>query len=328
MKRKRAGMVRRKNVYWWNEQISGKLRKKCSAWRRRLIRAKRRGTQEVVSQLAGELNDSRKALRKAISRAKKEAWEELLEGLNGDPWGRPYKKIMEKLKEEDINICGKLPVDKIGEILGKLFPRDRGINMYTDKDETERQVPGITEEEMNTVIKRAKRKGKKAPGPDGIQAGLMAEAQINAKDTYRGLYDGCLRAGIFPKRWKVAKVVLLKKGGKPDGEASSYRPLYLLNEEGKIFEGIIKNRMEESMREEGKELSVNQYGFKKRRSTVDAILRVKEVVEGNMKKGMEVLAMSVDVKNAFNTIEWGEIRRAVKGKNAQIFEEYNRKLSK
>lgn len=43
MKRQRAGTARRKNVYWWNEQIA-ELRKKCSAWRRRLIRAKRRET--------------------------------------------------------------------------------------------------------------------------------------------------------------------------------------------------------------------------------------------------------------------------------------------
>lgn len=262
----------------------------------------------MVTQLAGELNDSRKELRKAISKAKKEAWEELLEGLNGDPWGRPYKKIMEKIKEEDINICGKLPVESVGEILGKLFPDDRGINIYRDKGEIEGRIPEIKEEELMAVIKRAKRKGNKAPGPDGIQGRLLAEAQVSALDTYGGLYDGCLRTGIFPKRWKTAKVVLLKKEGKPDGEASSYRPLCLLNEEGKVLEGIIKNRMEECMREGERELSENQYGFRRGRSTVDAILRVKEVVKEKMEKGMEVLAMSIDgmLLTQLNGARYGE----------------------
>lgn len=221
---------------------------------------------------------------------------------------------MEKIKDDNVNICEKLPVGSIGEILGILFPKDRGINRYRERNEVDEWVPKLTEEELNIVIKRAIRKGNKAPGPDGVQANLMAQAQLSAEATYRGLYDGCLRTGKFPRRWKVTKVVLLKKEGKPDGEASSYRPLCLLNEEGKMLESIIKNRIEEHIREGGQELSSNQYGFRRCRSTVDAILRVKEIVKDNQEKGMEVLAISIDLKNAFNTIEWGEIRRAVEKK--------------
>lgn len=80
MKRQKAGMVGKNKVYWWNTQIA-ELREKCGTWRKRLTRAKRRETQEVVTQLAGALNESRKELKKAIGKAKKEAWNELLEGL-------------------------------------------------------------------------------------------------------------------------------------------------------------------------------------------------------------------------------------------------------
>lgn len=50
------------------------------------------------------------------------------------------------------------------------------------------------------------------------------------------------------------------------------------------------------------------------RSTIDAITRVKEIVREKLGRGMEVIAVSIDIKNAFNTIEWGEIRKAIKRK--------------
>lgn len=156
--------------------------------------------------------------------------------------------------------------------------------------------------------------GKKAPGPDGIQARLVAEAHRCAEATYRGLYEGCLRAGKFPDRWKVARVVLLKKDGKPDGEASSYRPLCLLNENGKMMERIIKNSVEEHMRESGESISENQFEFVKGRSTVDAIIKIMGIIENKIQKGLVTIAISLDISNAFNSLEWGEIKGALKRK--------------
>lgn len=104
-----------------------------------------------------------------------------------------------------------------------MFPSDRGVNIFRGKGARGKMIPRLTGEELHGIIKRTSRKGKKAPGPDGIQGKLVAEAQLVAEVEYRGLYDGCLRTGMFPYRWKTAKLVLLKKEGKPDGEASSYR---------------------------------------------------------------------------------------------------------
>lgn len=64
----------------------------------------------------------------------------------------------------------------------------------------------------------------------------------------------------------------------------------------------------------GEKLSKNQYGFRKGKSTIEAIMRFREIVTEKQKKGLEVLAISLDIKNAFNSIEWGEIQRAIKRK--------------
>lgn len=81
-----------------------------------------------------------------------------------------------------------------------------------------------------------------------------------------------------------------------------------------MMERLIKNRVEEHLRENGEGLTNNQYGFVKGRSTVDAILNVKGIIESKLKKGMEVIVISLDIRNAFNSIEWGEIRKAMKRK--------------
>lgn len=147
----------------------------------------------------------------------------------------------------------------------------------------------------------------------------MAEANRDAEAMYGGLYDGCLRTGKFPDRWKIARVVLMKKEDKPEGEASSYRPLCLLNEHGKVMERLIKNKIEECMTDGGEVLSTNQYEFRTGRSTIDAIIKVRETIENKLNKDLEVVAVSLDIKNAFNSIEWGEIKRAVKRKKLPVY---------
>jgi len=48
---------------------------------------------------------------------------------------------------------------------------------------------------------------------------------------------------MFPKEWKVAKCVLLRKGDKPLDNPKSYGLICLLNTIGKLFEHIINARL-------------------------------------------------------------------------------------
>ncbi|XP_070067110.1 uncharacterized protein [Drosophila virilis] len=91
----------------------------------------------------------------------------------------------------------------------------------------------------------AKLKADKSPGPDGIPNG---------------------------------RLVLIPKPGKELDDPSSYRPLCMLDTMGKIFERIICNRLECKLAEV-RGLSERQFGFRKHRSTTDAIRAVAELAE-------------------------------------------------
>ena len=56
--------------------------------------------------------------------------------------------------------------------------------------------------------------------------------------------NSCLREGRFFVDWKKQRCVLLRKGNKPLGVASSYRPICLLDTSGKLLDELILQRLQ------------------------------------------------------------------------------------
>ena len=120
--------------------------------------------------------------------------------------------------------------------------------------------------------------------------------------------------GHFPDRWKIQKLVLLPKPGKPPGYPASYRPICLLDTVGKLLERLILNRLT-TFTEGEHGLSNRQFGFRKGRSTVDAVRAVVERAEKSSKqkrRGDRFCAVvTIDVKNAFNSASWEAIAESL-----------------
>lgn len=138
----------------------------------------------------------------------------------------------------------------------------------------------VSIEEYTEIIQRLK--GRMAPGPDGIPRQVMALVAGELADTMRCLMTDCLRTGRFPQQWKRASLVLLPKVGKPVGSPSAYRPICLLDEAAKLLERVVAQRLVQHLSEKGPDLDPEQYGFRRGRSTTDAILRVCSCVEDIM----------------------------------------------
>lgn len=87
-----------------------------------------------------------------------------------------------------------------------------------------------------------------------------------------------------------------------------------MNTAGKFFERITKSRLEAHL-ENGGGLSDQQFGFSKRRSTVDSIdksmILVKEKSTGNLRRRGVCVLVALDVANAFNTANWQRINGAL-----------------
>jgi len=228
----------RRGVYWWSQEIA-ELRSACVKARRRYTRCRRRrrGDATTEATLYETYRVAKKSLQRAIAKAKARAWEELLETLERDPWGRPYRIVRNKLRPWAPPVTESLHFRLLEEVITALFPlaeEEAGpppgrhvedLSRILIRDE---EVPEVTEEELAGAVRKMGVKNT-APGPDGIpgRAWVLALCVLGAR--LRQLFDLCLRRGRFPLEWKVGRLVLLMKPGRPAESPSAYRPICLLD---------------------------------------------------------------------------------------------------
>jgi len=161
----------------------------------------------------------------------------------------------------------------------------------------------------------------KAPGPDGIPNTVVKAVILKRLVEVANVFNKCLQNGCFPIAWKEARLVLVRKPDKPLELPSSYRPLSMFNTIGKMFERVLKRRLEAHLGLEG--LSENQYSFRRGKSTMDAIEKVLAIVNHINSvpwRRRELCALvSIDVANAFNTVPWEKIGEALRRKNVPFY---------
>ena len=89
------------------------------------------------------------------------------------------------------------------------------------------------------------------------------------------MYNGCLRDGIFPKRWKTAKIIPVINPGKEHSyDVSKYRLFSLLNVGSKVLEKVMINRINHHVYTNDY-INKNQYGFTPQLSTIDEAMAVR-----------------------------------------------------
>jgi hypothetical protein len=158
-------------------------------------------------------------------------------------------------------------------------------------------------------------KTKKSGGPDGIPPEAVRIAAETHPVKVLNVMNLALMTGDFPSKWKTARLVLLKKEGKPDGLPTSYRPLCLLDTFGKLLEHLIKSRLVNEIEQLGG-LATNQFGFRTGYSTIDAITEVMRLVDlaagGSRDTRRIPVVITLDIRNAFNNASWEIIMEKLK----------------
>ncbi|XP_076385624.1 uncharacterized protein LOC143264063 [Megachile rotundata] len=269
------------------------------------------------------------ALQLAIKESKDRAWDEFLGSLERDRWGRPYKLVMEKLRPWAPPVAETLDPQFLGSVVEALFPREEHptrtgpLLRLPRSDGVE-----VTVEDLVRAVRRVKARST-APGPDGVPSRVLSLVLPHLGQRVARLFTACLREGTFPGIWKRGRLVLLRKAGRPEDEPSSYRPIVLLDEIGKLFERVIAERLVAHLSGVGPDLAPCQFGFRKERSTVDAVRRVRAIAEAATSRGGLAIAVSLDIVNAFNSlpywaIEEGLVIHCVPGELRDIVSDYLR----
>lgn len=302
MPRRKFKHATRKPQFWWTPEIA-ELRKTALAARRTYQRAKRRGRPAINEHAT--LKEERKKLKLAIRRSQEECWRALCTEVDRDPWGTPYKVVMRKIGRQP-----PVPSLMIPRIVDDLFPT-HPPPVRADFEETTTSEK-FTGDELKVAVHRMP--NRKAPGPDGTPNEVVKLVASKSPSMFLNTFNHCIDTGHFPTAWKSATLVLLRKGEKPQDQTSSYRPICLLSGVGKLFERLLFNRLEAHLLSTGG-LSPHQFGFRRGKSTTDAISEVQRIVRNAsttpLRKRELCVLVTLDVANAFNTASWEAIDRAL-----------------
>ncbi|GBN28169.1 Putative protein in type-1 retrotransposable element R1DM [Araneus ventricosus] len=194
--------------------------------------------------------------------------------------------------------------ESIDYVLKQHFPQLVETEKYLENVE-DVDTEDFTINEVESCFLSMNKNG--APGIDGWSLDFIREIFIANRQWFLKVLNFCLRMGYFPNVWKTAKVLLIPKGGKDVSQYESYRSICLLPIRGKVFEKLLTNRLVTYL-EDNKLLSDHQYGFRKGRSTEDALMRIKLFIETAKESEMVSCMISLDIQNAFNSIRWNQIK--------------------
>ncbi|KAI3045365.1 hypothetical protein CBS147353_11800 [Aspergillus niger] len=104
------------------------------------------------------------------------------------------------------------------------------------------------------------------------------------------------------KMWKRAKIIVLRKPGKPnDTIPGAYRPISLLNTLGKILEAVIARRLSYYAEVHGL-LPNTQFGGRPGRNTEQALLVLRNAIDRAWLSSKVVTLVAFDLKGAFNGV--------------------------
>lgn len=296
-------------VPWWNKTTEAK-RVDCISIRRRLTRCKDRESRKLIME---QLKTAQKDMKIEIWKAKRASWNDLIDQLEKDPWGKAYKIVTRKRKRPSSQDKSKPSREEILDAFKDLFPVHPPIT-WSPMPIEEDSVPLFTVEELIQAASRLK-KGK-SPGPDDIPPEIAKAFILTNKEECLDMFNDYLINGVFPQEWKVAKLVLIPKDQKGSSNKKKFRPICMLSFLGKVFERMLHQRISQEVT-----LSDSQFGFRKGLSTNDAIERVKTKIKEfrfmNPKK--PIAFISLDIKNAFNSISWADLINSLKEKGVSNY---------
>ena len=284
---------------------------------KRNIRRKYLATRE--EQLKKELNNLTKKIKQKITYLKKEQWETLcknkdpkscrrvwskINALNGKSKSQTQKPLLvnDKLIENQNEIVEIFATELQSSFkidFDKFVPEKKAQNFTPDKTINFENINLLTIQELKKAILSLKKRA--APGFDGvrnIQIFQAAKSQTFLIQLLK-ILNFSLKSGLVPPIWKIAKVIMILKAGKPEKDPGSYRPVSLLSCLCKLLEKIVNSRLIGFLELNGK-ISKFQNGFRKFRSTSDHLLRLcQNILEGFNNKNTTA-AIFFDLKKAFD----------------------------
>nr|KAG5696331.1 hypothetical protein BaRGS_027941 [Batillaria attramentaria] len=303
---------------WWNAECE-----EATAEKRRVLRAFKRNMTEENRELVRAATTH---CSEVAEKARQEHWERFCTEQVQEPkdssklWRRiRAHRRRGRLPERALLVNGqktqtaKEKADALAETFAKASQTEhlppemreyrRTEEQRFEKSENDGQAPfngDLTLEELRTAIGSLGSQGK-ATGHDPISYQMIRHFPDRMVKVLLGFYQTCWDSGQIPKAWKKAVVVAIPKDGKPPHLPTSYRPVALTSHLGKVYERLVRDRLEYHLEKHGI-IPLCQAGFRKGRGCMEHVARLTSEIKKAMVNKHSVVTTFFDIKRAFDTV--------------------------
>ena len=256
--------------------------------------------------------ERRNLAKKSINKDKMQSRVDRIRGRNGptEAW-RISQEILGKKKgnalplineakndEQAADAANKFLVQKIDKIRERIrivhLPKPPGQvpEMFDLAPVTISQVKEAIKDLASTT----------AVGVDKIPITTLKNVKQFVVGPIAAIANTIIKTGTWPDEWKLATIIPILKAGKPKNEASSYRPVALLNATSKVVEKVISRQIT-SFAERWKWLPSEQHGFRQRRGIDTALANLVTEAAAGMDKKQKITISAFDYSAAFDTVD-------------------------
>lgn len=156
--------------------------------------------------------------------------------------------------------------------------------------------------DLDELLASLQNKKNSSPGPDYIPYSVIINMPMNVKKILLHIFNQVWLSKVIPESWKIQTVVPILKPNKDPNCIQSYRPISLTSCFSKVFESMLKNRLEWFI-ENNNIIPENQFGFRKGKSTMDNLGCLIGDIDNGFKANKNTLAVFLDFKGAFDNID-------------------------
>ena len=310
-----------RSVRWWDDEIKAKIEQ-----RRQLYKRMVRGQEGLWD----EYNKLRREVKHLVMEKKLNVWNGVVEKANAD---------FEANKKEFWSFVGRRTKGRKGGV--EALRNDSGVSVTSTKGKlkvlqshyqhlgscsVDDAFDGNWKQEVDSEVNECHRcsvehddpvldreielqeiarcvrklKNNKTGGSDGLVGELLKYGGSGMIHLLHKLFEVVWSEELVPPKWREGLIVnLFKKGDRED--PGNYRGITLLSVVGKVFCKIVNDRLVRHL-ESGGVLHEGQAGFRAKRSCVDNIYVLSELVQGRLREGRKTYAFFLDVQKAYDTV--------------------------
>lgn len=291
----------RKPVPWWDDECAEAVRKSKVALNYY------RSHPSVDNFLQYKKVDALK--KKLLSEKKKSSWRTLCESFNRNTPVSRIWNYMRRFKRVSIQKHSKND-DWLPSFLDKFAPLSppekfidhSDLDLYFRNNGNHKATflsKAFTWEEFCLAIKSRR---DTSPGLDDIPYKVINNLHDDAKYILLKIFNLLWDTNNLPPSWKTQCVIPILKPGKPDNDPHSYRPISLSSCIGKLFECMLKTRLDFYV-ETNSILPLEQFGFRRGRSATESFTSLICDIKNSFYSHSSTVCAFIDVQGAFDNVD-------------------------